>query len=256
MRYSPLLLLLLCCSNPSDPLYTSPVPTIEFRNLELRRGKTLDQPDTLKLSLVLKDGDNDLGLNAFPLDPPYNRANAFMKNTGAKVDMAALKTPESRNDVLRYRDRKIHPFDTLPKFATPYDCRNWNVTGEGGRVDTVYTQQNANYYNLEVIFLVESANGTFEPFDFNTFQYPNCANSFSGRFPWIDISKLPSTGYYSSGPYRFLHLSTNTAAFEYNLQSVGFHAPSWLLKKVKLRVNIVDRALHRSNIIETSTVQL
>jgi hypothetical protein len=252
-RYIPFLFLLASCTYSADSLYTSPIPSIEHPTLELIKATQSNDPDTLKLRLLMKDGDGDLGVNS-NLTPQDNYANAFLKATGAKVDLATLTSPELRDPVIQYHDRKMHPYDTLPAFTPPYDCRNWYVTGTNGRIDTVYIQKNINFFNIQVTLLLESATGTYEPFDFGVLPYGLCTYNLSGRFPEVEFLDTPSS--VRTGLFQLLSLSPSATSLTYNIPLYAYQNQLWQSKKAKLRVSVMDRKLHRSNIIETGAVQL
>jgi hypothetical protein len=102
--------------------------------------------------------------------------------------------------------------------------------------DTLYFQLNPDHNNIEVDFLVKNPNGTFTEFDWRKeFNFPNCGISFDGRFPILykDRPGAPLEG-----------------RIRYGMGSIGFKV-LFGLKTLKLRVQIKDRALNKSNIIET-----
>jgi len=244
-------------------------PQIEFESIQYKEvGTGMDSnPDSLILTLSFKDGDGDLGLSADELDCAsddvcYNnkRYTLFRAENG---DLGLLSTGQTcsgttvcyanRFHILKreanvakyitYKDRRTNPdYASLPAFSKPYNCINWNVIREENVVvDTVYFELNPDYSNIEVDFLVKNASGGFDEFDWmKEFNYPNCGISFDGRFPILFKDR---TGSPLEGTIR------------YGLGSVGFKI-LFSTKTLKLRVQIKDRALNKSNVIETNEFTL
>jgi hypothetical protein len=210
------------CFNPPDfPIE----PQIEFVSIRYKEyGTGFDSEyDSLILTISFKDGDGDLGLAPSETKPPYNNKYYFQLNNG---------------NLITYRTKRTVPgYDTLPAFVQPYNCINWEVYKENNIVkDTLYFQLNPDHNNIEVDFLVKNPNGTFTEFDWRKeFNFPNCGISFDGRFPILykDRPGAPLEG-----------------RIRYGMGSIGFKV-LFGLKTLKLRVQIKDRALNKSNIIET-----
>jgi len=139
---------------------------------------------------------------------------------------------------LNYEIKRTDPdYDTLPDFVKPYNCINWEVYKENNIVkDTLYFELNPNYSNIIVEFLVKNPDGTFTEFDWKkAFNFPNCGISFDGRFPIL----------YKEKPGAPLE-----GTIRYGMGSIGFKI-LFSTKTLKLRVQIKDRALNKSNFIET-----
>jgi hypothetical protein len=237
----------ISCFNP--PEYPV-IPEIDFENIsfiDVPDGSTLSDgtliPDTLILKVNFKDGDGDLGLSDDDLqlsDETAKYAERFyFDKSGQKWvtdDASALGS-----DFLRYSSKKSPPFDTLPNFVSPYDCINWEIltktTGTTTvNTDTVYFQLNPNHYNIFVDFLIND-NGTYEEYDFRK----ELCTTYDGRFPILskDLSqKNPLQG-----------------TIRYAMEGTGFKF-IFSIKTMKLRVRIQDRALNKSNIIETDPFTL
>ncbi|MBL7874214.1 MAG: hypothetical protein JNL53_01025 [Cyclobacteriaceae bacterium] len=215
-----------CFTPPEFPLQ----PQIEFESIVFREyGSGFDaEADSLILTLTFKDGDGDLGLDPSELSCVsegicYNNKFFFRKPDGT---------------LLTYKDKRTNPaYSSLPDFVKPYNCINWEVsTDNTGKVDTFYFELNPDHYNIEVDFLVKNPDGTFTEFDWTKeFNYPNCGTSFDGRFP-ILYKEEPGTP-----------LEGN---LRYSMGSIGFKA-LFSVKTLKLRVQIKDRALNKSNEIFT-----
>ncbi len=214
------------CFNPPE----FPVePQIEFESIQYKEyGTGFDSEyDSLILTISFKDGDGDLGLDPSENDEPYN--NKFYFIAGGQY--------------ITYETKRTNPnYDTLPAFVKPYNCINWEVYKENNVVkDTLYFQLNPDYNNITVEFLVKNPDGTFTEFDWKeAFNYPNCGISFDGRFPIL----------YKEKPGAPLE-----GKIRYGMGSIGFKI-LFSTKTLKLRIQIKDRALNRSNFIETNEFTL
>ena len=210
------------CFNPPE---FSTEPKIEFESIVYKEAGTgLDSnADSLILTLSFKDGDGDLGLDGSEDTPPYNNKFYFVFPDGKFITYATKRT--------------VAGYDTLPDFVKPYNCINWEVYKENNIVkDTLYFQLNPNYNNITVEFLVKNSDGTFTEFEWReAFNYPNCGISFDGRFPIL----------YKEKPGAPLE-----GTIRYGMGSIGFKI-LFSIKTLKLRIQIKDRALNKSNIIET-----
>jgi hypothetical protein len=211
-----------CFTPPDYPV----LPQIEFESIVYREyGTGFDGiADSLILKIKFKDGDGDLGLDPSEIAAPYNNKFYFRFSNGK---------------FLNYSDKRTNPnYDTLPEFFKPYNCINWDVIRENNLVkDTLYFQLNPDYYNITIDFLVKNADGkTYTEFDWTKeFDYPGCGGTYDGRFPILFKDKPGSP---LEGTIR------------YGMGSTGFKA-LFSVKQIKLRIQIKDRALHKSNIIET-----
>ena len=195
-------------------------PEISFNDIIYVKGGDEFASDTLILTINFQDGDGDLGFTEDSLDtyPPYNQDNYFVKTSdGTYVTLA---------------DRALPGFDSLlPPYEFPYTCLNYHNTNE---TDTFYTEPNEYYYNIYVDFLVRK-NGTFTKFDWLAL-YNECNTSYHGRFPLLNI------------PYRDRPL---TGKLKYNMESVTGFEPIFRLDTIMLEIYIYDRALNKSNVIQT-----
>ncbi len=206
-----------------DPPQYSPIPTIEFDNIIFKDIANTSDPDSLILTIKFKDGDGNLGLDPTETSDPYNDKSYFVFKDGTYVT---------------YKSRHTVPgLDTLPAFVHPYNCINWEIKTVNQKIDTFYFQLNPNHYNIYVDFFTKNNDGSFKEFDWQKdFFYPNCGIPFDGRFPILskDLSqKNPLDG-----------------KIRYGMASTGFLV-LFSIKTLKLKVTIQDRALNKSNTIET-----
>jgi hypothetical protein len=251
-----------------DPPEFPNVPEIEFDKIQFVDAET----DSLILFLNFRDGDGDLGLDNEDLQfisDPYNNAYFFQENNG-KVD--TLSTFAAASQVAQYdildipnpqkgklvfaRTRKKAEYNFLPAYnCVDYEylidrkllieqadlavldnsVRFIDTLSSGTTMffqiqDTLLVSTNPDHYNIEVDFLIKKGS-TFEEFDWReTF----CSQSFDGRFPVLaEKSGVPLEG-----------------TLKYTMNSVGF-ATLFSVQTLKLRIQVKDRQLHRSNIIET-----
>jgi hypothetical protein len=220
------------CFNPPDFPVT---PQIEFESIRYKEVGTGSDAkfDSLILTVSFKDGDGNLGLAADETgcvseDICYNNKFYFKKI--------------SNGQFVTYKDKRTNPdFSTYPAFVKPFNCTNWEVRTDKGVTDTLYFELNPNHYNIEVDFLVKNGDGSFTEFDWRTeFDYPNCGGTFDGRFPVL----------YKDEPGSPLE-----GKIRYGMVSPGFKA-LFSIKTLKLRVQIKDRALNKSNIVETAEFTL
>jgi hypothetical protein len=124
-------------------------------------------------------------------------------------------------------DQQVRILDTLTEAATKY----YEIR------DTLLFSANPNYYNLEVDFLVSNGQ-SFEKFDWAK---EFCDLGYNGRMPLCNGN---------CGPFKGRLFSLKHGDITYNMVSVGFKR-LFGNKKMKLRFQIKDRALHKSNTVET-----
>jgi len=222
-----------CFKAPEFPI----IPEIEYNSISLKKGPppTPDVPspaDTLVLVINFKDGDGDLGLDGSETGIPYNDRFYYVFQDGS---------------FLNYRAKfNVPGYDTLPAFVTPYNCTNWEVIKDPNTnvtTDTLYFQLNPNHYNFFVDFYIEQQDHSFALYDWKKeFIYPNCnVNGFNGRFPILSKDLSQKTA--------------QEGTIRYNMKSVAFNI-LFSIKLLKLRLYIQDRALHKSNVIETQPFTL
>jgi hypothetical protein len=229
-------------------------PVISFEDIRFIDVPGIDYltPDTLKLIFSFTDGDADLGRDSSNpkfLASPYHVRSYFLKSTGATVpsttdDLKQDLTKINKTELIRYKDRLIAPFDTLPPFALPFTCLNWGVlynTIEA--TDTLYFRYNPDYYNLRVSFWVDNGNGTFEEFDFTK----AFCSTYNSVFPSVDLGNLNGT------PFEIKLFSSKRGTITYKMRGNGFKL-TFGGKKLKLRIMVKDNQLHASNEIETPEI--
>ena len=265
---------ILVFSSCFDPPIFPAVPEIEFEKIEFVDAQT----DSLILYLNFKDGDGDLGLDNEDLNfisYPYNNAFFFQENNGsldtlytvaasssaAQYDILVIANP-AKGKLVFPRTRKKPGYQNLPAFnCVDYEYlidRNLLIEKDdlpaldaAVRIidtltsqnpppqpptiyyqiqDTLFVKTNPDHYNIEVDFLVKNNQGEFTEFDWRK---EFCTQSFDGRFPILTDKSSALEG-----------------TLRYTMNSVGFTS-LFSIKILKLRVQIKDRLLHRSNVMET-----
>jgi len=194
------------------PTYPN-TPFIEYNTVFFKKGELTD---SLFVSVDFRDGDGDLGLSPnFDTNEPYNAIWYYLK---------------SDNTLLTYADRNTPPYDTIPPYEFPYFCTTYLVE----EADTFYITQNPNHFNIFIDFYIKK-NGQWNLFDWITANPPQCGETYNGRFPILNPNgqKRPLEG-----------------SLKYGLTGAGFEV-IFKLDTLKLEITIQDRALNKSNTVET-----
>ena len=217
-----------------DPPEYNLTPEIVFENLIFKETPDLSDADSLILFLQFKDGDGNLGLDA-------NRDTGcvvYGSDTvcyNEKFYFTLIETGEPVN----YKIKRTRPEFGLPDFVPPYTCINWEVVIENDIVkDTLFFELNEDHYNIFVDFLVKQNDGSFQELDLRT----ELCTTYDGRFPILAKNSDLSL------------LSPVEGTLKYAMVSSAF-VLQFSIKTVKLRVQIQDRLLNKSNIIETPEFQ-
>lgn len=260
---------MICFGSCFDPPEFPVTPEIEFNKIEFVDA----QRDSLILYINFRDGDGDLGIDG--QDPkyisyPFNNSFYFQEDNGGldtlftnteilgNTQYLILDIPDpSKGKLVTPRTRRKPGYGFLPF----YNCANYEYfidgqlwidqkdlpaldplvrlvdtlkMGVSGPVyykiqDTLYVSPNPNHYNIEIDFLVSSG-GVFQEFDWKK----ELCQSFDGRFPVL--TERPGIAL--------------EGTLQYAMVSAGIKE-LFSVKTLKLRVQIKDRALNRSKVIET-----
>lgn len=217
-----------------DPPEYSNTPEIEFENIVFKETPNLSDNDSLILFIKFRDGDGDLGLR--PNEVGCNQDQTICYNE--KFYFTLVEGGETVN----YEIKRTNPELNLPDYVPPFDCINWELLFDNSSVpqviDTVYFELNPDHYNIFVDFLVKQNDGSFQEFDWRT----EFCSTYDGRFPILAKNSDLSLNNPIEGTLKYAMLSTG-----FKLQ--------FSIKTVKLRIQIQDRALNKSNIIETPEFQ-
>lgn len=258
-----------------DPPEYPNTPKISFEKIEFYKGEAMD---SLLLYIRFQDGDGDLGFdgsNTAHFSYPYNSVIFFQQDNGnlkpvytevvtstQGIQYEILQVSGS-NDLVFPRTRKKPEYSHLPAFDQCVNYmylrdRNLLVWAKDTVVldkytrftdtlyaadntplyqiqDTLYIHHNPNHYNIEIDFLIQDLlNPNADPQGFVEFDWRReTCSTFDGRFPLLQSNNGPLEG-----------------TLSYSMRSSGLHF-LFSLRKMKLRVQVKDRALHLSNVIET-----
>jgi hypothetical protein len=226
-----------CLSPPDYPI----VPQISIVNEEISFGKNQFGLDSLEIAINFTDGDGDLGLDDTFKDPKYDQQYFYFITSSGQIQFSTLDQSN-----VNYKFKRLNPKYNLPDFVTPYNCSSWELKKKNDiTIDTIYTELNPNFYNVFVDYFVKNDDGkSFTKFNIDSvFIFPRCGDrSLNGaRMP--NLSKDPGKSSPLDGKIRFW------------IKSLGFE-PSFGSKTLKLRVSIQDRALHKSNEVDSKEFTL
>lgn len=205
-------------------------PEISFNDIKFY--DTQNQ-DSLVLTINFQDGNGDLGLRGNEFDQPYNPFFFVEDGQGGFLTISSN--------------------DTMPPYVAPYSCVNYKLGRINGNnfvtyltseynslfqnqaPDTLYTRPNPFTDNFLVDFLVKRE-GTFVRFDWITAPSSGCGESQNGRFMPLFDPEIPD--------------KPLSGTLTYSMENYGF-VPYFRNDTLKLRIQIMDRSLNRSNVIET-----
>jgi len=146
-----------------------------------------------------------------------------------------VNPPFNRFDFIKDGNGNLIKYNSVTQTPVPYSCNDYEIQG----ADTLYIKLNPNYYNYFADMMVEQAGGTFQLFDI---QKETCI-PFSGRFPLLSTDKGPIRGDLEY-VIDFSLIGANPSLYEDNFKQ----------RNIKFKISIEDKALHKSNTIETSTI--
>lgn len=193
-------------------------PSISFVSIEYVEGS--DNPaspvfriDSLNLTVYFQDGDGDLGLRSDETFPPFHPFDYVVDGNGNRIRFGSRPglPPFSCVDYIRLEDTAAR------------------------RIDTFQIRLNQNHNNIFVNFF-RKVGGNYVEYDWRSIDQFLCAPNFDSRFPIIreNVSReLPIEGE--------LTYAMTSRAFRSVMRNDTF----------KITVSIQDRALNRSNTVES-----
>lgn len=277
-----LLLIVAAMGSCFDPPEFPNVPEIEFESIEFKEGPSTD---SLILTISFRDGDGDLGIDPADLkylSYPFNNLNFYQTDGGGNlVPLYTEAGTSSTGDTLNVllvpnpgqgklvfpRTRNAPGYSNLPA----YNCVNYEyllntpllVREDALGIlddetiitdtlysptfkyyaiqDTLYFTVNPDHYNIEVDFFVRRpGDPDADPEGWVEFDWREefCTQSFDGRFPKLSQDKNALEG-----------------TLRYSMNSLGFTS-IFSVQTLKLRIQIKDQALNKSNIVETGPFTL
>jgi hypothetical protein len=230
-----------CFENPKYPV----VPQIEILNNELYFGKSTSEGfDSIVVALRFKDGDGDIGLDDSFKDTVFSFEKLYFLYKPTEPNTLRYTTFEKSN--VNYQFKKNNPQFNLPEFTPPFSCSNWQVKRNASDqpLDTIYTKFNPDFYNVIIEYLIKQTDGTFKKYDVDeVFFYPFCGDRTLGG------GRIPNLSKNVGSP------TPLDGKIVWSIKSFGFDA-LFSIKILKLRIYIKDRALHKSNIVESKEFTL
>ena len=217
-----LVFLTACSSSPEFPT----VPKIEFVKAEYW-DMGLQNQDSINVTIHFQDQQGDLGIFPGENVGPFAAIGYFLDGDG---------------ELVTYGHHTRPGYESLPPYEEPYKCTNYIINPKINNVtvmDTVYFVANENHYNFLIDFMLKNSDGTFTRFPWESYLgYPDCGQSFNGRFEPADLG------------IDLRKESPIEGNLTYRMLSLGF--PVLLRNKVfKFRIRIKDRGFHTSNVVET-----
>ncbi len=233
-----------CFENPKYPA----VPQIEVLNSELYYGKSRTGGlDSIVVALRFTDGNGDIGLNDDDKGD-FKYALQYYYRTGIDDNIVNYKFKrENPNFEINLADGSTPKPLSFYGFVSPFNCTNWQIIRNASNVitDTLFTIYNQNHFNIFVDFYIKNdIGGSFKKYVISEeFAYPNCGDQTFGR------GRLPilSNNLGSSTPLDGKIIwSLNSGLFDFIFS----------VKTLKIKIYIQDRALNKSNVVETKEFSL
>lgn len=269
----------------------SVIPAISYKSIEFIETAEITDPDSLIVYINFKDGDGNIGLTSIETDSPFHQANFFLGSNGQLRPVSSTLVfnfegykfgssgatpknpsfllghlPVSSGKLVSFSSKSDPAYSFLPPYQAPYTClinlqaylddtlfvdrayryalnpativdsliSPGNTVTHYAVLDQWYVEPNENHYNIAVQFLVKNADGSFTEFDWRR----EFCTTFDGRFPVLVDKTRPLEG-----------------TLSYAMTSTGFMT-LFSQKTLKLRIQIKDRTLNKSNIIETEEFTL
>jgi hypothetical protein len=224
-----------CTRPPELPIE----PIISFQKIEFDEvveviGQTGIEIRTglLSLSFNISDGDGDIGFDGGETGPDFD----FIRDNSGKIVQFGQRPQDP-------------PFTCVDYLLESLEGANGiDYNEDGDATDTLRIVLNEDRFNFFIDFFVKK-NGTYEELDFR--RIPESANgqTLCGEVPFDSRIPCLST---EANPCR--DLTQNPGPIEgvikYEMQS-GLFMPVFRLDTIKVVFQMQDRALHKSNVIES-----
>jgi len=236
-----------CFKEEVETVYKYDVsPYAELRDIWFKDGG-VNQPDTILVSIFLADEEMDVGLSPSEDYHPYEWYNTVVdsENQLLKWDEKSYLPPFFL--VVPYKDRIDTVFysQTDPRKDLE-SCHNSNLTDEG----TLFIVENAFRHNIFVDLMIEW-DGEFIPFE-KLFTTYDCYNAFYGRMP--GPPNQVGTQTYEGSPFKISRFNKFEIEIQYSLLSQAFSV--FGDRKYRLSVAVADRALNRTDLMESGEFRL
>lgn len=238
-----LLISLMACNRPPDlPLAPSiGYEDVVFEVSSTNIGAVVIETFALKLTFSVSDGDGDIGLDGAESGRPYQ-------------EFDLVRDEVTRQPVVFGERPQDPPFNCLDwliesPVGVPPDAA-FDYNGDGDKRDTVLVNFNPNRFNMFVDFFIKQPDGSFVESDVRTWP-PGSINeqtfcnteTFDGRIPCLSSADEPCD---------FVRSTKRPieGSITYEMISSGF-LPVFRTSTIKMVFQIQDRALNKSNIVET-----
>jgi hypothetical protein len=236
-----------CLKQPENSI----IPQIQIQSVVFKKGNlTAFIDDTLIVTLKFSDGDGDLGVNGDETaiytsqfdstdinTPFYYIYDSAQNATWYYTHSSNVSLPKGYHYVnyAAHRNIHTHPFDTLSSTLT---CKYWEIPSIA-QIDTLYRQDNPYNSNFFMDIYTKNPNGSYTLFDLDSYYAINKCPVQVNRFPILssDLGKKSSLD--GTITYRY------SSAVIYLL----FHNEA-----LKVKVYILDRAFHKSNVVESDDI--
>lgn len=208
-----------CTERPTFPN----TPAIAFNEYYFQEIKDITL-DSLVIKLKFEDGDGDLGLDANETDYPYQLMDPVTEGVPPNVDTLRFGHPDAPNEY------NCVDFEILRKETVVND--SLIITA-----DTIYVKRNLDHFNFFLDFLIKEDGGSFRVFD--PALERNCAPRYYGRYFVLNTAR---------------DIRPLEGELQYTLVS-GFRL-LFRNEIIKIRIQIQDRSLNKSNVIETDEIKI
>ena len=232
-----LIFIVIGCDNNNN---ISEIPLISHESILFKKSKDNIVQDSLILTINFTDGNGDLGLSNEEIYYPYHPYNAIIDEN---LNWVTIGSKEIIPPLYIYEPNGLLSFYSNEDNRPSFNCENYiiDTISSSSELDTFYIQNNKNNKNIYVEFY-RKVGSEFEFIDWKKIfdEEYGCGIDFNSRFPPLNIG---NSSQLLNGKLR------------YGMVSYGF---DMVLKNdiFKLKVYIKDRALNKSNIIETPEVTL
>ena len=200
-----------------------------MENVEIKLGE--DIWDTISITVDYQDGDANLGLDRRAAD-----------NDTLFQEVYYITTDQDTVSTLN---------DKVIRFGAPdqpeFNIWDWHISFnfENNDYDTLRIVHNENYYNTYLDIYVKKPGEEYENADYLYSDHP--LGAFNGIFPPITNQPLTNPG----SPYIVVPESLYNGKLTYKLVFAFRLAFELGKDTLKFRLFIKDRALNKSNVIET-----
>lgn len=197
--------------------------------------------DSMLLTFRIEDGNGDIGLDERELGTPYHPYNVIVDSRDSLVTLTDVDVVPPLYAVDPMGNRRLFSEDDS---RPAYECESYAILEYRGENDTFFIEQNEYHNNIYIDFL-KKENGDYRVLDFSEeLGIQDCGlTDFDGRIPIFDSDNL---GRSLSGTISYTMPTSLTGMYQFLLQRDTF----------RLRFYIYDRALTKSNVVETPDLTL